>query len=307
MSYGQNVFDMWYRDMDMDEILSGLFEQISERSKQKKDDKKEEEQPTDDVPATTGLEPEATASKPVVCKSPNASTMFEVAKASYMKPKERPQLINQWWRRVQGFQTPTFTAYYDETNDVYILGYRGTVTQSLPDLTADRRIAFNQLAQSDRYKKDLQTTQKFLERNGRDQCYFTVGHSLGNAIQLQIQRDLEYFAKGGRGFNGALQPKDLIKRPKGFEFWFIKGDPLYSLMGRRLKKRLFVFPQKSKKALENHALDNFKGLKKAQAINKPRGGSRKPNLNDLSKLGFISKEDKKKIDPWELDKMFRDK
>eukprot|EP01138_Halocafeteria_seosinensis_P000695 gb/GECG01000711.1/.p1 GENE.gb/GECG01000711.1/~~gb/GECG01000711.1/.p1 ORF type:complete len:292 (+),score=34.04 gb/GECG01000711.1/:1-876(+) len=289
----------------MDDALRGLFSQITESAKAKKERKQDEKQ-TADI-SDTGFDT-TQESKPRVCKSPNASTFFQVAQASYQKPKERPQIINQWWVKVQGFQTPTFTAYEDRQNDVFLIGYRGTVVQSVTDLTADKRIMFNRLSDSDRYKKDLRTTSNFLERFGRDKCIFTVGHSLGGAIQLQIQRDLDHFAKGGRGFNSALQPKDLVRRPKGYEFWFIAGDPLYSLSGRFLKKNLFVFPQVAKKPLQNHSLENFKGLKKNDAINKKRGGGRrKPDLNDLVKLGLISKSDKQQInhDPWKLVEIFK--
>jgi hypothetical protein len=150
-------------------------------------------------------------------------------------------------------------------------------------------------------------TQKLIQQYGSS-CLYATGHSLGGAVQLQIQRDLNKPFRAGRGFNSALQPKDLVNKPKNFEQWYIKNDPLYNLMGRRLpKKSVFVFPAvNDKKSLPNHALSNFQGLKKQDSMGqKPRGGARKPNMNDLHKLGFVSKEDKKNIDPWEMDRLYR--
>jgi hypothetical protein len=56
---------------------------------------------------------------------------------------------------------------------------------------------------------------------------------------------------------------------------------------------LLVFPKASEKTLENHDLDNFKGLTKQDALKS--GGSKSPKLlgsppnnKELNKIGFPS-------------------
>jgi hypothetical protein len=213
-----------------------------------------------------------------------------------MKPKQRPELINQWWVKLRGLQTDTVAVYQYQGQGAnsLIIGYRGTQVKNVRDLTADKRIMFNRLNESDRFQKDLDTTKKILDEYG-DQisCIYSVGHSLGNAIQLQIQRQLGSPFKGGKGFNGALQPKDIINTPRNYHFWYIRNDPLWSLSGRLLKKNLYVFPQASKKSLENHSLENFKGLTVKDAVKRPRtGGRKKPTKKDLVQLGMVQQKDK---------------
>ena len=72
---------------------------------------------------------------------------------------------------------------------------------------------------------------------------------------------MEKNAVGGRGYNRAVQPKDIVLNPKRcFDYWYISGDPLYRISGRLLRNNLVVFPQASKSTFKNHSLENFKGL-----------------------------------------------
>ena len=228
-------------------------------------------------------------------KHPADKTYFEICTQSYNKKNKRPFVIRQYWRYLKNYSTDTVCVYLDKANKVIVLCFRGTVPTHLPDLVADKNIAFNKLNETNRFKDDAKTTESLLEDFSTDTfSYFLCGHSLGQAMFLEMDRTFDKFSFGGRGFNGALQPKDIVLNPKKFRYWYIKGDSLYRLSGRFLTRNLFVFPQASKKTLQNHDLSNFKGLTKQDAIQK--GGSSRmggvnvspPSNKELNNIGFPS-------------------
>ena len=227
-------------------------------------------------------------------KHPSAETYFEVCTQSYNKADNRPYVIRQYWRYLKNYSTNTVCIYLDNANKVILLCYRGTKPTYIPDLVADKNIAFNKLSETDRFKEDVETTDKLLKDfPTSDYSYFLCGHSLGQAMFLEMDRAFNKFSYGGKGFNGALQPKDIISNPKKFNYWYIKGDPLYRLSGRFLLRNLLVFPKASEKTLENHDLSNFKGLTKQDALKS--GGSKAmkkqvspPDNKELNKIGFPS-------------------
>lgn len=226
------------------------------------------------------------------CKKPNFQVYEEVAAATYQPPNRRPQIVGKMWVKDRSFQTKTVAVYHHYHHKSVVIGYRGTEGRDLGDLRADRMIMFNRLRDTQRFQADLSTTQKILDQY-TGYCIYTCGHSLGNAIQLQIDRTLGHPFKGGVGFNGALQPKDLVQTPKNYRFFYIKNDPLYSLMGRKLKKGLVVFPQQYQKALPNHSITNFASLSPSDALRQgKKGGKKLPYKNELKKFGFVQTHDK---------------
>ena len=229
-------------------------------------------------------------------KHPADKTYFEICSESYNKKNKRPYVIRNYWKYLKNYSTDTVCVYIDKANKVIVLCYRGTIPTYLPDLVADKNIAFNKLSETNRFKDDAETTEKLLEDfTTNDFSYFLCGHSLGQAMFLEMDRVFDKFSFGGRGYNGALQPKDIIFNPKKFRYWYIKGDPLYRLSGRFLLRSLLVFPKASEKTLQNHDLSNFKGLTKQDAIKK--GGSANstscakvspPTNIELNNIGFPS-------------------
>jgi hypothetical protein len=228
-------------------------------------------------------------------KHPADKTYFEICSQSYNKRNKRPYVIRNYWKYLKNYSTDTVCVYVDKANKVIVLCYRGTIPTYLPDLVADKNIAFNKLSETNRFKDDAETTEKLLEDfTTNDFSYFMCGHSLGQAMFLEMDRVFDKFSFGGRGYNGALQPKDIIFNPKKFRYWYIKGDPLYRLSGRFLQRSLLVFPQASQKTLQNHDLANFKGLTKQDAIKKGGGSSTSaaklspPTNMELNSIGFPS-------------------
>jgi hypothetical protein len=227
-------------------------------------------------------------------KHPADATYFEICTQSYQKKDQRPFVVRQYWRYLKNYSTDTVCAYLDGANNIILLCYRGTKPTYIPDLIADKNIAFNKLSETDRFKEDVTTTEKLLEDLPTSEySYFLCGHSLGQAMFLEMDRTFNKFSYGGRGYNGALQPKDIVFNPKKFHYWYIKGDPLYRLSGRFLLRNLLVFPQASEKTLQNHDLANFKGLTKQDAIKS--GGSKSakkhvhpPKNKELNAIGFPS-------------------
>ena len=222
-------------------------------------------------------------------KIPNDETYYKICVQSYNDKKKRPFVIRQYWRYLNNHSTNTICAYLDELNKVIVLCFRGTKPSDLNDLMADKDIAFNRLNQTKRFKTDVLTTQQLLEDfDISTYSYFLCGHSLGQAMFLEMDRTFNKFSFGGRGFNGALQPKDIILNPKKFSYWYIKGDPLYRLSGRLLRKGLTVFASKSEKTLQNHSLENFDGLTERDKITKGGGRDKLPSNSELNKIGFPS-------------------
>lgn len=227
-------------------------------------------------------------------KHPADKTYFEICTQSYNKKDKRPYVIRQYWRYLKNYSTDTVCVYSDKANKVIVLCLRGTKPTYIPDLVADKNIAFNKLSQTDRFKTDATTTETLLKDFPTSEySYFLCGHSLGQAMFLEMDRVFDKFSFGGRGFNGALQPKDIVFNPKKFKYWYIKGDPLYRLSGRFLTRNLVVFPKASQKTLQNHDLANFKGLTKQDALK--TGGSKAsrsqlspPTNIELQKIGFPS-------------------
>jgi hypothetical protein len=227
-------------------------------------------------------------------KHPADATYFEICTQSYLKKDQRAFVVRQYWRYLKNYSTDTVCAYLGDANGVILLCYRGTKPTYLPDLIADKNIAFNKLSETGRFKEDVTTTEKLLKDfPASDFSYFLCGHSLGQAMYLEMDRTFNKFSYGGRGFNGALQPKDIVYNPKKFHYWYIKGDPLYRLSGRFLLRNLLVFPQASEKTLQNHDLANFQGLTKQDALKS--GGSKSakkqaqpPKNKELNQIGFPS-------------------
>ena len=285
----------------LDKLQDNLEKEVKKKVNKKTSKKSTEQQAKENADAekeevVDDIQTRAKAKKGQMfkgCKEPSDKSYFEICSASYEAPKKRPMLINDWWQYQAKISTPTVAVYQDKLVNSVVIAYRGT-QMDVQDIVADKNIMFNRLTDSPRYQADSKATTEIL-KSYEDQfseiCFFLTGHSLGNAIQLQIHRDFK-IGKSGRGYNGALQPRDLVRTPKNFSFWYIKGDPLYELSGRFLRKGLVLFPRVAKSNVKNHSLVNFKGLTKADAVKRGGGKLKPPTKNDLVKLGYGHPDDK---------------
>ena len=207
---------------------------------------------------------------------PARSVLYEIAKAAYADPP--PEKIDTF-TLVQA--TPTLKFY--EHGDTMIVGIRGTIGSLVgEDWRANYSIGLNNLENSQRFKKDLQTIQQFqLKYPQSTYDYYGVGHSLGGAIlDLFISKG---FIKNGVSYNPAVQPRDWqgdIPNERIYD----ENDPLYRTMGknvkskvevRRAKKPLPLWRQSvgylspllsaanlAESSLAAHALTNFEGGRK---------------------------------------------
>jgi hypothetical protein len=76
-------------------------------------------------------------------KHPADKTYFEICSESYNKKNKRPYVIRNYWKYLKNYSTDTVCVYIDKANKVIVLCYRGTIPTYLPDLVADKNIAFN--------------------------------------------------------------------------------------------------------------------------------------------------------------------
>jgi hypothetical protein len=139
---------------------------------------------------------------------------------------------------------PTIDAYVNIPQRMVLIGVRGTDPLSADDLKADAMLAINNLRNSQRYRRDKshfdEVVKKYPPSSYR---YFVAGHSLGQAILLQLKRDYP-FIEYGVGYNGAFQPQDLVgQQDNEVKHIYSDGDPLYK-SGGRLFRRIQVIPTK---------------------------------------------------------------
>jgi hypothetical protein len=144
-------------------------------------------------------------------------------------------------------ETP-YLKFYKDGNTI-VVAIRGTVPTDLDDLKADGMVGLGLLSRSRRYARDLNSLQQFqLEFPPSEYEYYGVGHSLGSAI-------LDLFLKSGLiqsgvSYNGAVQPQDLSNTTLNNQRIYSESDPLYAIMGRRLKKTPEVRARRKKSFFE---------------------------------------------------------
>lgn len=195
---------------------------------------------------------------------PSNDIIQQIAKQSYKI--DNPQQKIEDWDLVSFSPTLKF---YKKGNEV-VVGIRGT--KDSRDASADLTIAYNGLADTDRFKDDLKVLEQF-QKQYPDVEYYGAAHSLGGAILDQF---LEMgLIKSGVSYNPAIQPKNFTNKNIDNHRIFQEGDPLYALAYPFLKvtpevrkkpktllgkvTSLIGGPSIPSKYLAEHALDNFKG------------------------------------------------
>lgn len=151
---------------------------------------------------------------------PSTSTLQRMANAAY----EKAPLHD-----IDGYtlvsQSPTLKFY--KANKQIIVAIRGTADKA--DAFADLLVPLNNLDQSDRYKKDLDTLKKFqLTYPVSEYTYYGVGHSLGGAL---LDRFIKMgIIKEGVSFNPAIESENYSVNLPNKRIYF-ENDPLYKLFG----------------------------------------------------------------------------
>ena len=175
--------------------------------------------------------------------------------------------------------TPTVKAYLDRPVKTIMLSIRGTTDSR--DVGADAMIPFNRLKYSNRYNEDKNIIANLATQYPpEDYDYYATGHSLGMALMRQLQREFP-FIKNTVGFNGAIQPYDIIDQKANLnKSYYTEDDALYKLGGRLLNNKVVIpstvhtlkipgiipSPAPVKvgqfvyNASQGHKLDNFEGV-----------------------------------------------
>ena len=113
--------------------------------------------------------------------------------------------------------------FYKAPDNTIVVGVRGT--KDARDVKADAMIATNQLEQSDRYKDDIATMNRFQNSYPKDKFdYYGVGHSLGGAILDSLIH--HRYLKNGISYNPAVQYRDLFNTKSRNQRHYTKTDPL---------------------------------------------------------------------------------
>jgi len=215
--------------------------------------------------------------------APPQKAFFQSAEGAY--EKQAPKIISGNYSLVM--DSPTFDAYVNEQSKEVLIAPRGTDPTSFEDLKADGSLAFNQLRNSRRYKKDDTMMKKLIQQYPPTQySYYASGHSLSGAIITQMRRDYP-FIKMGVAYNSAFQPQDLLTQDPTIKRIYTDKDFLYNL-GGKFFKNIQVIPMKREETsgffsklkqkltpdgLQGHSLSNFKPL---------YGGSSEPTTSDPS-------------------------
>jgi hypothetical protein len=175
--------------------------------------------------------------------------------------------------------TPTVKAYLDRPSKTIMLSIRGTTDSR--DVGADTMIPLNRLKYSNRYIEDKNIIANLATQYPpEDYDYYATGHSLGMALMRQLQREFP-FIKDTVGFNGAVQPYDIVDQKANLnKSYYTEDDALYKLGGRLLNNKVVIpstvytlkvpgvipLPAPVKvgqfvyNASQGHKLDNFEGV-----------------------------------------------
>ena len=225
---------------------------------------------------------------------PSDKDFFKITKTQYEPNPE--QKINSYELVLN---TPTIKAYLDAPVKTIMLSIRGTTDSR--DVLADTMIPFNRLKYSNRYIEDKNIISDLATQYPpNDYDYYATGHSLGMALMRQLQREFP-FIKNTVGFNGAVQPYDLMDQKSSLnKSYYTEDDALYKLGGRFLSNKTVV--PSTEKVIKNpfnritpapvktgvfvynaalgHKLDNFESLL-GGAISKMRGKLLKMTLEEI--------------------------
>lgn len=165
---------------------------------------------------------------------PSDKDFFKITKTQYNPNPD--QKINNYELVLN---TPTIKAYLDAQLKTIVLSIRGTTDSR--DVLADTMIGFNRLKYSNRYIEDKNIISNLITQyppNIYD--YYATGHSLGVALMRQLQREFP-FIKNTVGFNGAVQPYDLIDQKQNLnKSYYTEDDGLYKLGGRFLVNKTVI-------------------------------------------------------------------
>jgi len=205
---------------------------------------------------------------------PSDKDFFKITKTQYEPNPE--QKIGSYELVLN---TPTIKAYLDAPVKTIMLSIRGTTDSR--DVLADTMIPFNRLKYSNRYTEDKNIISNLATQYPpNDYDYYATAHSLGMALMRQLQREFP-FIKNTVGFNGAVQPYDLMDQKSNLnKSYYTEDDALYKLGGRFLSNKT-VIPS-TEKVIKNpfnritpapvktgvfvynaalgHKLDNFESL-----------------------------------------------
>lgn len=165
---------------------------------------------------------------------PSDKDFFKITKTQYNPNPD--QKINNYELILN---TPTVKAYLDAPVKTIVLSIRGTTDSR--DVLADTMIAFNRLKYSNRYIEDKNIISNLITQYPpNDYDYYATAHSLGVALMRQLQREFP-FIKNTVGFNGAVQPYDLIDQKQNLnKSYYTEDDGLYKLGGRFLANKTVI-------------------------------------------------------------------
>jgi hypothetical protein len=205
---------------------------------------------------------------------PSDKDFFKITKTQY-EPNPEQKIGN--YDLV--LNTPTIKAYLDAPSKTIMLSIRGTTDSR--DVMADTMIPFNRLKYSNRYTEDKNIISNLvMQYPPNDYDYYATGHSLGVALMRQLQREFP-FIKNTVGFNGAVQPYDIIDQKASLnKSYYTEDDALYKLGGKLLTNKTVLpstvhtlkvpgvvpMPAPVKvgqfvyNASQGHKLDNFEGV-----------------------------------------------
>ena len=204
---------------------------------------------------------------------PSDKDFFKITKTQYEATPE--QKIGNYDLVLN---TPTVKAYLDSPSKTILLAIRGTTDGR--DVGADTMIPFNRLKYSNRYIEDKNIISNLITQYPPENFdYYGTAHSLGVALLRQLQREFP-FIKNTVGFNGAVQPYDIVDQKASLnKSYYTEDDALYKLGGRLLTNKVVlpstvhtlklpgvVAPAPVKvgefiyNASQGHKLDNFESL-----------------------------------------------
>ncbi len=153
--------------------------------------------------------------------APTKKVLWEIENEAY-KPIAAPRVDG--WQLLK--ETPTLKFY--QNGAVIVVGIRGSA--DMTDVRADLQILTGGLANSSRYKTDLQTLKDF-QRFAKPTrfTYYGVAHSLGGAIMDEfINAGL---IKSGVSYNPAVDLSKFRNFPLNHRI-YNSDDPLYKIMGQ---------------------------------------------------------------------------
>jgi hypothetical protein len=228
-------------------------------------------------------------------KMPGRNILQQVSKASYAKSP--PAKIGTLTLLTH---TPTLK-FYKAPDNTIVVGVRGT--NDARDVKADAMIATNRLEQSDRYKEDVATMNRFQNSYPKDKFdYYGVGHSLGGAILDSLIH--HRYLKNGVSYNPAVQMRDLLNKKSRNQRHYTKTDALGKIFTPLLhtaptvrearpknwwEKAIDYIPiaNKAYETYAGHALDNFEGGAKNTDYATMKAEGAKAIFADMKKEGYV--------------------